>query len=308
MRLNFLKFLISGGFLPYLLSSNCAESTGGHSAAPRHRVRVLLAMPTRAFLLILALMCIGAISPVQAQQKYVLVPGDIIRVNTFKNPDLSLEVRVSEAGTISFPLIGAVKVSGLTLPEAEHKVAQMLKDGGFVLDPQVNMLLTTALGNLVSVIGEVNTPGRYSLDLAGGHLSGMIAAAGGISQTGGDVVIVTGTREGKAFRREIDIVKMFLSGNSTDDIELTGGDTLFVNRAPLFYIYGQVQKPGQVRLERGMTVIQALAAGGGVTGKGTSRGIVRHVRDSNGKVKEETVSLDDDVHDQDVIYVRESLF
>jgi len=253
-------------------------------------------------------MCIGAISPVQAQQKYVLVPGDIIRVNTFKNPDLSLEVRVSEAGTISFPLIGAVKVSGLTLPEAEHKVAQMLKDGGFVLDPQVNMLLTTALGNLVSVIGEVNTPGRYSLDLAGGHLSGMIAAAGGISQTGGDVVIVTGTREGKAFRREIDIVKMFLSGNSTDDIELTGGDTLFVNRAPLFYIYGQVQKPGQVRLERGMTVIQALAAGGGVTGKGTSRGIVRHVRDSNGKVREETVSLDDDVHDQDVIYVRESLF
>ena len=101
---------------------------------------------------------------------------------------------------------------------------------------------------------------------------------------------------------------MSLSGNTVDDIDLYGGDTLFVNRAPMFYIYGQVQKPGQARLERGMTVMQALAAGGGVTGKGTSRGLVRHRRDASGKVKEDTVSLDDDVHDQDVIYVKESLF
>jgi len=93
-----------------------------------------------------------------------------------------------------------------------------------------------------------------------------------------------------------------------DDIELVGGDTLYVNRAPMFYIYGQVQKPGQFRLERGMTVMQALASGGGVTGKGTQRGIVRHRRDASGKVKEDAVNLDDDVQDKDVIYVKESLF
>jgi polysaccharide export outer membrane protein len=243
-----------------------------------------------------------------AQQEYRLVPGDIVRINVFKNPDLSLDARVSEGGTISYPLIGSVPVGGITLPAAEHKIAQTLKDGGFVLNPQVSILLTQAFGNLVSVIGEVNTPGRYSTEVAGGHLSGMLAAAGGISATGGDYVIVTGSRGGKPFRREIDIVKMFLSGNTTDDIDLLGGDTLFVNRAPMFYIYGQVQKPGQVRLERGMTVMQALASGGGVTSKGTSRGIVRHRRDANGKVKEESVTLDDDVRDQDVIYVKESLF
>jgi polysaccharide export outer membrane protein len=245
---------------------------------------------------------------VAAAQEYLLVPGDIIRISVFKNPDLSLDARVSEAGAISYPLVGSVPVSGLTLPAAERKIGQMLKDGGFVLSPQVSILLTTALGNLVSVIGEVNTPGRYSLETAGGHLSGMLAAAGGIGQNGGDFVIVTGTRGGKPFRREIDIVKMYSSGNTADDVDVYGGDTLFVNRAPMFYIYGQVQKPGQVRLERGMTVMQALASGGGVTGKGTSRGIVRHRRDASGKVKEEGVSLDDDVHDQDVIYVKESLF
>jgi polysaccharide export outer membrane protein len=249
-----------------------------------------------------------AIAQQIAQQQYLVVPGDITRISVFKSPELSLDARVSEAGTISYPLIGSVPVAGITLPAAERKIAQMLKDGGFVLNPQVNILLTQALGNLVSVIGEVNTPGRYSVEAAGGHISGMLAAAGGISATGGDYMIVTGSRGGKPFRREIDIVKIFLSGNSADDIDLYGGDTIFVTRAPLFYIYGQVQKPGQVRLERGMTVMQALASGGGVTGKGTSRGIVRHRRDASGKVKEEGVSLDDDVRDQDVIYVKESLF
>jgi polysaccharide export outer membrane protein len=272
----------------------------------RYRRRVFHSLVRTPFLICLILL--SGLATASAQQEYLLVPGDIIRISVFKSPDLSLDARVSEVGTIGYPLIGSVPVSGLTLPAAERKIAQMLKDGGFVLNPQVNILLTQALGNLVSVIGEVNTPGRYSIEATGGHLSGMLAAAGGIGTNGGDLVIVTGLRNGKPFRREIDIVKMSLSGNSADDIDLLGGDTLFINRAPLFYIYGQVQKPGQVRLERAMTVMQALASGGGVTGKGTSRGIVRHRRDASGKVKEEGVSLDDDVRDQDVIYVKESLF
>lgn len=266
----------------------------------------------RTFLLcMLLLLAIGAM-PVQAQQpqqqQYLIGPGDILRISVFKSPDLSLDARVSESGTLSYPLIGTVPVGGLTLPAAEKKIGQLLKDGGFVLNPQVNILVTQAFNNLVSVIGEVKNAGRYSLEAAGGHLSGMLAVAGGIAQTGGDTVIVSGTRNGKPFRREIDIVAMSMGTGASEDLLLAGGDTVFVNRAPEFYIYGQVQKPGQVRLERGMTVMQALASGGGVTGKGTSRGIVRHRRDATGKVKEESVSLDDDVRDQDVIYVKESLF
>jgi len=243
-----------------------------------------------------------------AQQEYLLAPGDILKISVFKNPDLSLDVRVSESGAIGYPLIGSVPVKGLTLPAAESKIAQMLRDGGFVVNPQVNILLTLGFGNLVSVIGEVNKSGRYSVDSAGGHVSGMLAAAGGVAPTGGEIVSVSGMRNAKPFRRDVDIVKMSSTGNTADDIELYGGDTVYVNRAPMFYIYGQVQKPGQYRLERGMTVIQALATGGGVTGKGTQRGIVRHRRDANGKVKEEGVSMDDDVQDRDVIYVKESLF
>lgn len=259
-----------------------------------------------------ALLLLGvALSPARAQQQqqqYLLGPGDILKISVFKNPDLSLDARVSEAGSLNYPLIGSVQVGGLTLPAAERKIGDLLREGGFVLNPQVNILVTQVFGGLVSVIGEVNTPGRYSIEAAGGHLSGMLAVAGGIAPTGSDNVIITGSRGGKPFRREIDIVAMSLGTAASEDIALAGGDTVFVNRAPLFYIYGQVQKPGQVRLERGMTVMQALAAGGGVTGKGTSRGIVRHRRDASGKVKEESVSLDEDVRDQDVIYVKESLF
>jgi polysaccharide export outer membrane protein len=255
----------------------------------------------------LAALSLGA-APVRAQPEYLLAPGDILKISVFKNPDLSLDARVSESGSIGYPLIGSVPLKGLTLPAAEAKIAQMLRDGGFVVNPQVNILLTQGFGNLVSVIGEVNKPGRYSTDAAGGHVSGMLASAGGVATTGGESVTVSGIRNGKPFRREVDIVKMASTGNQADDIELFGGDTLYVNRAPMFYIYGQVQKPGQYRLERGMTVIQALATGGGVTGKGTQRGIVRHRRDPSGKIKEEGVSLDTDLQDQDVIYVKESLF
>jgi polysaccharide export outer membrane protein len=258
----------------------------------------------------LYLMCLLTLTaaPAAAQPAYLLVPGDILKITVFKNTDLSLDVRVSDSGAIGYPLIGAVPVSGLTLPAAERKIAQLLQDGGFVVNPQVSILLTQGFGDLVSVIGEVNHSGRYSTVSAGGHISGMLAAAGGISPTGGDVITVSGMRNGKPFRRDVDIVKMSSSGNAADDIELYGGDTLFVKRAPLFYIYGQVQKPGQYPLQSAMTVMQALATGGGVTGKGTQRGIVHHRRDANGKVKEESVSLDDDVQDMDVIYVKESLF
>lgn len=276
-----------------------------HECRPLLRyVRFRRCVAMFGLLLVLSL----SVRPALALEEYLLSPGDILKITVFKNPDLSVDARVSESGTISYPLIGTVPLSGLTLPGAERKIAQMLRDGGFVLNPQVNILLTLAVGNQVAVLGEVNKPGRYPIEGAGGHLSGMLAVAGGISATGGDIVVVTGTRAGKPFRREVDVLKLSQNGNTADDIELVGGDTLFVNRAPQFYIYGQVQRPGGYRLEKGMTVMQALATGGGVTGKGTSRGIVVHRRDASGKVRETSANLDEDVHDQDVIYVKESVF
>ncbi len=260
--------------------------------------------------LVVVMMLLAAVGfrPAQALEEYTLSPGDIVKITVFKSPDLSTEARVTENGAIGFPLIGQVPVRGLTLSGLERKIAQLLKDGGFVRDPQVNVLLTLSVGNQVAVLGEVNKPGRYPIEGAGGHVSGMLASAGGISATGGDTVILTGMRAGKPFRQEIDVAKMSQSASAADDPELAGGDTLFIGRAPQFYIYGQVQRPGGYRLEKGMTVRQALATGGGITGKGTTRGIVLHRRDASGKVKDSKVNLDADIQDQDVLDVKESLF
>ncbi len=243
-----------------------------------------------------------------ASMDYRLGPGDSIGVLVFQNPDLSLDARVSESGVISFPLIGAVQLGGLTLPEAEKKIADGLRAGGYVRQPQVNIVLRQVRGNQVAVLGQVNRPGRFPLETFNTRVSDMLAAAGGITPTGDDLLVVTGTRGGQAFRKVIDIPALFAAQQSQDDITLAAGDTLFVNKAPVFYIYGEAQKPGPYRVERGMTVMQALAAGGGPTPRGSQNRLVLHRKDIHGQVVETKPQLVDLMRPDDVIFVRESFF
>ena len=86
------------------------------------------------------------------------------------------------------------------------------------------------------------------------------------------------------------------------------GDIIYVDRAPSFYMYGEVQKPGQMRVERGMTLLQAVASAGGLTARGTERGIRVHRKDASGATKILELKMNDLVERDDVIYVRESIF
>ena len=135
-----------------------------------------------------------------------------------------------------------------------------------------------------------------------------VISAGGVTPNGDDVLILTGQRQGQAFRRVIDIPGLFLNQKPEEDVVLSGGDTLYVNKAPVFYIYGQAQRPGPYRIERGMTVMQALAQGGGPTARGSQNRLMLHRRDATGKVIETVPRLTDAVRPEDVIYVRESIF
>ncbi|MCZ8255733.1 MAG: polysaccharide export protein EpsE [Polaromonas sp.] len=247
-------------------------------------------------------------APVPNNQDYRLGAGDAIGVQVYQSPDLSIDARVSESGVISYPLVGSVQLGGLTIAEAERKIADALRSGGFVKVPQVNIVLRQVRGNQVAVLGQVSRPGRFPLETFNTRVSDMLAAAGGTTATGDDVLIVTGQREGKPFRKVIDIPGLFLNAKSDEDIVLAGGDTLYVNKAPMFYIYGEAQRPGPYRIERGMTVMQALAQGGGPTVRGSQNRLKLHRRDASGKVVETTPSLTDPVRPEDVIYVRESLF
>lgn len=244
----------------------------------------------------------------QGNQDYRLGPGDAIGVQVYQSPDLSVDARVSESGVISYPLVGNLQLGGLTIAEAEKKIADALRTGGFIKVPQVNIVLRQVRGNQVAVLGQVSRPGRFPLETFNTRVSDMLAAAGGATPTGDDVLILTGQRDGKPFRKVIDIPGLFLNEKSGDDVLVAGGDTLYVAKAPMFYIYGEAQKPGPYRIERGMTVMQALAQGGGPTARGSQNRLRIHRRDASGKVVEAVPQLTDLVRPEDVIYVRESIF
>ena len=199
-------------------------------------------------------------------------------------------------------------VTGMSVETLEQKIAKQLKDGKFVLQPQVNVLLLEVRGSQVAVLGHVKNPGRYPLELANMKASDAVALAGGVVATGSDSIVVLGTRDGRPFRKEIDLPALFQSGKTSEDTTIGGGDIIYVHRAPQYYIYGEVQRPGAYRLERDMTVMQAVAQGGGVTPRGTEKGLKIHRRDGSGKVQSMEPKMEDRVLADDVIYLRESLF
>jgi polysaccharide biosynthesis/export protein len=222
--------------------------------------------------------------------------GDAIHVTVFQQPDLTTDTRINEKGTIAMPLIGEVKVAGKSQAEAAAQIAASLKNGKFLKNPQVAVAITTVRSRQVSVLGAVARPGRYPLDDTSSQLSDVIAAAGGISAVGGDTVLVI--RDGKEQR-------VPLLGKS---YKLQGGETVHVERAPVFYIHGEVARSGAYRVEPNMTIMQAIAAGGGITPRGSDRRLKLRRVGADGKLQEKDVSLRDPVKADDVIFVKEALF
>jgi len=222
--------------------------------------------------------------------------GDAIKVTVFQQPDLMLDTRVDEKGSILMPLVGTIKVAGLTTNAAATKIAEALKHGKYLNNPQVNVALTTVRSRQVSVLGMVAKPGRYPLDETSAQLADVIAAAGGILPTGSETVLVT--RDGKEQR----------VGLIGKDFPLKGGETVYVDRAPMFYIYGEVTRAGAYKVEPNMSVMQAIAAGGGMTPRGSDRRLKLRRATADGKWVETDVGLQEAIRPDDVIYVREALF
>lgn len=258
--------------------------------------------------LVLATMGLHSPAAAQAKADYPLSAGDAIRIQVFQNPDLTLETRLSENGFITYPLIGSIELGGLSIATAQKKIADALQSGNFLQKPQVNITLVQVLGNQVAVLGWVNRPGRFPLETTSTRLSDMLANAGGTAQGGDDVAIVTGRRNGILFRKRVDIPSLFLDETLQEDIVLQGGDSIYVHRAPVFYIYGEAQRPGAFRIERDMTVLQALALGGGPTSRGSERRLRLHRKAADGSIQQSDPELTDPVRPNDVIYIRESIF
>jgi polysaccharide export outer membrane protein len=234
-------------------------------------------------------------------------PGDVLRVTIYGDTNQPTETRVTESGNITVPFLGEVRVIGLSSTEAEQKIARQLRDKGYMKDPQVNVLVTNMVSQQVAVLGQVAKPGRYVLD-GPRTVTDMVANAGGVTPDGGDIVTLVRTRDGVTTRQQINLWELSMGGDPSKNVVLERDDVLMVDRAQKFFIYGEVQRPGMYRLEHGMTVLQALSTGGGLTQRGTERGLKIKRRGEDGKMTEFKVTDETLLQPDDIVYVRESWF
>jgi polysaccharide biosynthesis/export protein len=245
----------------------------------------------------------------QRPSEYRLGSGDSVKVAVFLNPELAIESRVSEQGEINFPLIGLTKVGGKSIPEAEKVISERLKDGGYVQKPQVLISITAYRSQLVSVLGNVVKPGRYPLEIPGTKLTELLAVAGGIAQGGSDIaILVRQSADNAEEKLEIDIPSIYLEGKGKLDVLLRSGDSIYIHKQPNFYISGSVGRPGVYNIDRGLSIGQAIAKGGGYTLRSRESGVRLMRRNAGGALVERVPTQDEMIQPEDHIFIRESLF
>jgi polysaccharide export outer membrane protein len=240
------------------------------------------------------------------QQSSLLGVGDWVTVEIAGQPNTS--VYVGTDGTITVPLVGTIPVAGIPPTEAASRVAKALRDGGYFVDPQVTVEVTQQRNQSVSVLGEVQSPGRYPITPQTTVVE-LLAQAGGLKDTGSDTGYVL--RKDDAGHVNTYPVTLNLLPDSKDaplTWTLRGGDSLVVPHAERFSIEGEVTTPGRYRIEPGMTVMQAIARAGGITERGSEHRIQLKRANKPGQYQTLHPKLGDLVKADDIIRVKESIF
>jgi polysaccharide biosynthesis/export protein len=266
-------------------------------------------------LLVMALAAAGVAQTALAQSTAAtLAPGDVLKITVYGNPDLATTTRILPNGNISFPLIGEVSVGGVSPVEAERTIANRLSRGGFVRNATVNIFVeerSAVVGSSVTLLGQVGRSGTYSLDPESpdsvSNLVDLLAKAGGPTDKAADYCYLIRKENGQPKKLRIDLAGLLGSGDLKSNVVLMKGDVVMVPEMDVFYIYGEVQRPGRYRLERDMTVMQGLSVASGMTPRGSIKGIVLN-RQDGAKVRSLPSDLDDHLQPNDVVYVKTAVF
>lgn len=237
-------------------------------------------------------------APTTLSDGYVLGPGDVIEVAVLGRDEFRPRVQVQSDGTIQLPYLHSVKASDLTVLQLRDRIASLLREGGFYVDPVVSVSVASYASRYVTALGEFGTPGILPVDRAY-RVSEIIARAGGLRPTAGDELFVR-RANGEQLTLPITAIS---SGVGREDPYVEPGDKLYVATAPNFYIYGQVNAPGAYKVEKNMTVRMALARGGGLTDRGSSKRVSLFRNGQKTKV-----NLDETLTGGDTIVIGERFF
>lgn len=192
---------------------------------------------------------------------YPIGAGDVVGLEVIGEEEMSRSVRVGANGTIEVPLAGSLVIAGLTVDEATRAITAHLA-GRFLVNPQIVLKIDEFASKRVDVTGGVNTPATYSLQSAHTRVSQVLLMAGGLVDPSAPVVIVRRQRDGVWTDVRVDLEKVN-RGDAGADIEVFAGDQIYVPPVERVYVQGEVQKPGPVPYNDGLTVRQAVIIAGG---------------------------------------------
>lgn len=266
--------------------------------------------------------------------------GDLLHIDVFDVPELSRDVRVSDTGDITYPLIpGKIVTAGLTAYQLEQKLVQLLVENGLVSHPQVSVFVKEQNSQPVTVVGAVQRPMVYQV-IRPTTLLELLAQAGGITDVAGNDVIVTRplpTADKNVDKNDVKGVTvdtssdtqtitirlqdLLESGNPAFNISIYGGDTVSVPRAGIVYVMGGgISQPGGYILQNHgeqITVLKAVALAHGMTvfAKGDQAVIMRNNPDTGQKdmipvqiKKIENRKADDPrMQSNDILYIPDNL-
>jgi polysaccharide biosynthesis/export protein len=242
----------------------------------------------------------------------VIGPGDDLEITVYGAPDLSGHTRVSADGNISIPLIGNVRIAGLSSSEAEGAIETHLRQNKVVNDPQVSVYVKEYSRGGISVAGEVAKPGVYSA-LGPHRLFDVLQAAGGPTDKAANEAVIS-------HRDQKDATTVHISKNPVEmaasNVDLQPGDTVVVPKAGIVYVLGEVTRPGGYVLNStgGITVLQVVAVAGGPTHVAAA-GKTRLLRRTENGFQEQQINLtkllrgkahDVSVRNEDILFIPSS--
>ena len=200
------------------------------------------------------------------ERGYRLGAGDIIAVDGFQHDEISGQFPVEESGVMTFPLLGTVPVAGLSTSEVALLLERLLEKDYYV-DVQLQVEVKEYRSQPVTVLGEVGRPGTFYLK-GRTTLTQILAEAGGPRATAGNEVELrrgvqrtdgTETQKVMVFSTE-----KLLSGEEGADVVLAMGDVISVSAKKMYFITGEIARPGQYEIASGMTLMQAISHAGGL--------------------------------------------
>ena len=237
---------------------------------------------------------------------YFLGPGDVLKITVYDNDDLETTTRISDNGNIIMPLLGQVKVDGLTVSQASEHIAKLLADG-YIINPQVNIFVKEFRSKKAIVLGQVNRPGIIEISGPITFLE-LISKAGGLADDFGDTATIKHKNSTKDDVVTINVKSLIEGGDLSQNIPIRDGDTVFVSKGGMCYVTGEVESPGAYPCKDEPTVLKLIALAGGFTGKADKDGvnIVRVVDGKKTILKD--VDLQKSLLPDDVIVVPEGFW